>query len=162
LNCGVVYLDPWLDVGSLNQIFIEKKYDHMAGWAEYETFLTDPRQSNVAERNNRVLNAISSYIKPAEVVKYAELGCPFQGLLIQQTKSTKKLDLIFRFLAISLNESDNRQSFATRFYNCLHNACMAIVGLPYLIRLLKNSFWYSSKPPINFSFNPKKIFIECG
>lgn len=159
LNCGVVYLDPWLDLGSLNQIFIKKKSDHMAGWAEYETYLTDQRQSSVAQRNNRILNAISPYLKPAEVVKYAELGCPFQGLLIQPTKSTKKLNLIFRFLVMSLKEFDRRQSFATRLYNCLHNLCIAILYFPYLIRLLKNRFQHSHHPSINLSFNPQKKFL---
>lgn len=78
-NCASVYCDPWITSELAAKVFTTGAPDHMAGWAEYESWLSSSRPTYVMERNARI--AAIAEARLGKIDRYAEYGCPFQGLL---------------------------------------------------------------------------------
>lgn len=79
-QCKSYYCDPWIGADTAAHIFTEAAPDHIAGWANFEHWLSSPQPNAVAMSNQRLRTLLAEKIGTLD--SYAEYGCPFQGLLL--------------------------------------------------------------------------------
>ena len=78
--CRSYYCDPWISARTASYIFTDGAPDHMAGWENFEHWLSSGRLNSVDIANTRLYPILLEKIGP--VASYAEYGCPFQGFLL--------------------------------------------------------------------------------
>ena len=79
-NCRAYFLNPWLSLEARSRVFVSGHPIHNMGWSnliERKTNRSAPRLPiSLPELQQRVLDVLGN------VTRYAELGCPFMGLLL--------------------------------------------------------------------------------
>jgi hypothetical protein len=84
-DCGAVYLDPWISRSRRNDVFLNGHAVHNTGWRYFLEKYEQNRSPWFGATIEEILDAAESIIGP--VRRYAEIGCPFQGLLISNATS---------------------------------------------------------------------------
>lgn len=79
-NCKSYYCDPWLPPEVSVKIFTVDAPDHLAGWGNFEHWLSSPCPNAVESANYQLYQALLKYL--GKITSYAEYGCPFQGFLL--------------------------------------------------------------------------------
>lgn len=79
-TCHSYYCDPWISGETASYIFTEGAPDHMAGWGNFEHWVSSPSPNSVEAANRRLYQLLESKI--GQITRYAEYGCPFQGFLL--------------------------------------------------------------------------------
>lgn len=82
-RCGAEFLNPWLDIESRNNIFVQGHPVHNAGWRRFMERVERGLLPNLNSNPADMVHEIETKVGPIE--NYAELGCPFQGLLLHWT-----------------------------------------------------------------------------
>ena len=82
-HCGAEFLNPWLDIESRNNIFVEGHPVHNAGWRRFIERVERGLLPNLNSNPSDLVREVEAKVGPIE--NYAELGCPFQGLLLHWT-----------------------------------------------------------------------------
>lgn len=78
--CRSYYCDPWISAQTASYVFTDGAPDHMAGWENFEHWLSSARLNSVEISNARLYQILQAKI--GQIASYAEYGCPFQGLLL--------------------------------------------------------------------------------
>lgn len=125
LSCGSYFCDPWLSPELASLLFCAGSPDHIAGWANFESWL--PRNRNLT---GRLYSIVTRRIGP--ISTYAEFGCPFQGFLLQfkeyETSPSERISLFARALN---RQPDVRWSRIPRFYNRVQCWCGRLAVLAF-------------------------------
>lgn len=80
LDCAAVYLDPWISRKRRKDIFLNGHAVHNTGWRFFLEKYEQNRSPWFGATISEILDAAESVTGP--VRRYAEIGCPFQGLLL--------------------------------------------------------------------------------
>lgn len=83
-SCGAEFQNPWLDIESRNNIFVQGHPVHNSGWRRLVERVERGLLPDLNSDARDLLHAIESRV--GVVNTYAELGCPFQGLLLHWTQ----------------------------------------------------------------------------
>ena len=76
LFCGAVYFDPWLSLRLQKELYGEIFPQHNLGWESFWAIVKDPHQRpNDVALHDMITEKIPS------LKTYAEIGCPFNGLI---------------------------------------------------------------------------------
>lgn len=78
--CGAVFFNPWFDQSARNRIFIEGHPVHNVGWRSLQERFEQRLNPNLQIAPDLLMEAVRARV--GKVSSYAELGCPFQGLLL--------------------------------------------------------------------------------
>jgi hypothetical protein len=78
--CRSWYCDPWLDRETASYVFTAAAPDHIAGWANFEHWLSSDRQNETQAVTQRLYGVLQRRI--GTISSYAEFGCPFRGFLL--------------------------------------------------------------------------------
>jgi hypothetical protein len=139
LTCDTLYCDPWLSSEHASSIFTTGASDHIAGWGTFENWLS----SGYSSRGQLIIRKLHSFLihKIGHIATYAELGCPFQGLLLlykgEEMQPPHRISLFKRAI---YKTKDERWSRVTRLHYFLSNIAN-ICAIYYLkIRLTKENF----------------------
>jgi hypothetical protein len=116
-TCGCFYCDPWLSPELASQIFCVGAPDHIAGWRNFEHWISSSALNVYKMRNRRLYDKVISKI--GTISSYAEFGCPFQGfLLTMRGIEIPKVQARIELFAASLQRAnDDRWSHFTKIYN---------------------------------------------
>ena len=79
-ECGAVFFNPWFNHLARNQIFLQGHPIHNVGWRNFQERFEQRLCPNLQLPLEDLLRAVRQRI--GVVTTYAELGCPFQGLLL--------------------------------------------------------------------------------
>lgn len=79
-GCKSYYCDPWLAPEVAAKIFTVDAPDHLAGWANFEHWLSSPHPNAVEAANYQLYRTLLKYL--GKITSYAEYACPFQGFLL--------------------------------------------------------------------------------
>lgn len=116
LTCGSYYCDPWLSAALASQLFSASAPDHIAGWGNFEEWLSNATPNRVEARNRSLYALLSKRIGPIRA--YAEFGCPFQGwLLLMKGAELAPRERICSISKAFQREPDVRWSKVTRIYH---------------------------------------------
>lgn len=78
--CGAVFFNPWFDQSARNLIFVQGHPVHNAGWRNLQERFEQGLNPSLQIEPRLLMEAVNARV--GEVRTYAELGCPFQGLLL--------------------------------------------------------------------------------
>lgn len=146
-SCGSFFCDPWLGPELASSLFCAGAPDHMVGWADFEHWLHRRRNLNIFQVRNQRLYAVLAG-RLGAVSSYAELGCPFQGFLLQlkgyETTPRERI----RLFAKALNrEPDVRWTKIARIYNAALRWCGRLVVISFRIQTVLASLAAHRKIP---------------
>ena len=86
-NCGAVFFNPWFNHLARNCIFLEGHPIHNVGWRNLQERFEQNLRPSLQMPLGALLEVVQERIGRIET--YAELGCPFQGLLLHFANNTK-------------------------------------------------------------------------
>ena len=156
-ECRTRYCDPWFAPEVASSIFTTGAPDHMAGWAEYETWLSGSRLTPVQKRNRRIAEIVESRL--GDVSTYAEYGCPFQGLLLHYTGiQNLPPDRISRMVSAMKKERDLRRPRVARWVMEAMQISRFIAFIYHWCRYMKES-WISRLASSVGVNPPKKMWL---
>ena len=82
ITCQNFFCDPWFSVSDSSRFFSINASEHISGWSNFEHFLTDHKNYNFFDR--QINDLINLVVKKIPIIKiYGELGCPFNGFLLE-------------------------------------------------------------------------------
>lgn len=114
-ECRTFYCDPWISSETASYIFTDGAPDHMAGWGNFEHWLSAPCPNAVGATNQRLYQLVEERI--GRLSAYAEYGCPFQGFLLlfrgMEVAPDQRIDLFSQAMKRS---PDIRWSTSPRVY----------------------------------------------
>ena len=128
LSCDSHFCDPWLSPELASALFCADAPDHIAGWSHFEDWM-HPTPNLTQVRNERLYLAVTRRI--GAVTSYAELGCPFQGFLLQlkgyEAAPKQRVDLFAKALD---RPPDVRWRKIVRIYHTAQRWCgrLAVLG----------------------------------
>lgn len=79
-KCGAVFFNPWFNQSARNRIFIQGHPIHNVGWRTFQERFEQNLNPNLQIPPDQLIDLLRSRV--GELNAYAELGCPFQGLLL--------------------------------------------------------------------------------
>lgn len=79
-GCGSVFFNPWLNQAARNQVFIQGHPVHNVGWRSLQERFEQRLNPNLQVSPDRLMQILRNRV--GEINTYAEVGCPFQGLLM--------------------------------------------------------------------------------
>lgn len=135
-NCNSYYCDPWLNTEAAALIFNEESSDHMAGWANFEHWLSSERLNKVEYFNSILYKNLVDKI--GSVLSYGEYGCPFQGfLLLFRRLELAPKERINIFSSSIYRRVDVRMSTGARLHNVTQNLAHMLVIIYHWLRFIK-------------------------
>ena len=137
-NCHTFFCDPWLNAGAATLIFTEESPDHIAGWANFEHWLSSSRLNSIEALNYSLYKSLIEKIGP--ISRYAEYGCPFQGflLLFRRLELTPKQRVNMFSTAIHRN-GGTRLTTGARLHNAAQRFANVLLIIYHRLRLIKDS-----------------------
>lgn len=135
--CKSYYCDPWLDPAVATQIFTVDAPDHLAGWANFEHWLSSPHPNTVEAANNHLYRILLKRI--GGIKNYAEYACPFQGFLLlfgRLESSTKQR--VTAFSQAIHRSADVRWTNGQRIHHSLQKLAHRMAVTYHRLRALKN------------------------
>lgn len=136
LNCHTFYCDPWLNVEAATLIFTEESPDHIAGWANFEHWLSSSRLNAVEALNYSLYKNLIKKIGP--ISRYAEYGCPFQGfLLLFRRFELRPKQRVNLFSSAIHRHADTRLAIGARLHNAAQGLAHKLVIIYHNLRLFK-------------------------
>ncbi len=150
INCDTYYCDPWLSPATAAYIFTAGAPDHIAGWGNFEHWLSSSHPNN-AEAHNRKLYGIVQK-KIGTVSSYAEFGCPFQGFLLMfRTQEVTPAQRIALFASAMRRDADVRWTLGTRLYQYATRWASYLLIAYHRLRALKEFHRGSAMPEVKLS-----------
>lgn len=120
-TCQSYYCDPWISPETAAHIFTEGAPDHMAGWGNFEHWLSSAHPNAVEIANAKLYRLLEQKI--GALKSYAEYGCPFQGfLLLFKSLETTPMERVNSFANAIKRKPDVRWSTGPR----LHRAAQGL------------------------------------
>jgi hypothetical protein len=83
--CRAYFLNPWFSEDARNEIFLAGHPIHNMGWSNFLERLTNNETPQLPLSTADLLGVLES--KVGKISSYAELGCPFMGLLLRSVDS---------------------------------------------------------------------------
>jgi len=119
ITCQNFFCDPWLNVPDSSRLFSINASEHISGWANFEHFLTDHKNHNSYDR--QINDLINLVVKKIPIIKiYGELGCPFQGFLMElKRQEVGQFRRISRFHHSLERNKDSRLTKSAKLYSLL-------------------------------------------
>jgi hypothetical protein len=134
--CRTAYCDPWLDPETASYVFTAAAPDHIAGWANFEHWLSSDRPNDVQAANRRLYEALERRI--GAISSYAEFGCPFQGFLLQFKAQEEAVPWrLARFSRAMNRGTDPRWTKGARAHHAAARLANALVMAYHRLRALK-------------------------
>lgn len=156
--CDTYYCDPWLDSTTAAYIFTTSAPDHIAGWGNFEHWLSSPHSSSVETHNRKLYRIVVSKI--GAISSYAEFACPFQGFLLlfkaQETLPTQRTMLFARAVQ---REIDARWTLGTRLYHRANCWVNRLLFAYHKLRILKESWRSCPLPDKELLAIPSRRFL---
>jgi len=84
VNCQAHYLNPWFSVETRNRIFLSGHPIHNMGWSNFVERIASQEKPTLPMQTHELIDAVESRI--GNISSYAELGCPFMGLLLRTSQ----------------------------------------------------------------------------
>jgi hypothetical protein len=83
-NCRAHFLNPWFSAMARNQIFLSGHPIHNMGWSNFFERIASKEKPSLPMHHAALIDVIESKI--GKIYSYAEIGCPFMGLLLQTSQ----------------------------------------------------------------------------
>jgi hypothetical protein len=143
ITCDTFYCDPWLESEDASFIFTVGASDHIAGWGTFENWLSSGNlsrgQSNVKKLHNFLCQRIG------RISTYAELACPFQGLLLfYKGQEVQPIDRIKLFKKAIFKKADVRWVKVAQLHHYLSSIANSAAVVYLRIRSIKEYFYRKS------------------
>lgn len=156
--CGSYYCDPWLSPELASQVFCAGAPDHIAGWGNFEEWLSNAAPNVIEARNRHLYSMLSDRIGP--IRSYAEFGCPFQGwLLLMRGAQLKPKERIRSFSKALQREPDVRWSKVTRIYHAAERWPRRLAIAYLKVRAWKESLRRKKVAEMIQPFPAKRVFL---
>ena len=79
-KCSTVYCDPWLSTTGMTRLYTNRHPQHLLGWQHFYQWAQKKGDGSQSTYEQRLWNLLNKVV--GEIKTYAELGCPFMGLLL--------------------------------------------------------------------------------
>ena len=83
-NCHAHFLNPWFSPQARNQIFLSGHPVHNMGWSNFFERIASKDKPSLPMKHAALIDVIESKI--GKIHSYAEIGCPFMGLLLESVQ----------------------------------------------------------------------------
>lgn len=157
-KCGSFYCDPWLGPELASQVFCAGAPDHIAGWRNFEQWLSSQSPNGVEARNRQLFALLRERI--GEINAYAEFGCPFQGFLLPmrgaELPTPERLNVFAHAL---LRAPDARWSRMTRWYHAAEKILKSAVLMLFKLRAWKERMRQPAAPAPIAPVPTRRVFL---
>lgn len=160
-TCGSFYCDPWLSPELASKVFCVGAPDHIAGWANFEHWLSSATPNSVEVQNKLLYEWISGQIGAFH--SYAEFGCPFQGFLLSMKGAcTVPADRMRIFSRALHRAPDVRWTKVTRLYHWMDGWAKRLAVAYLRIRSWKERIAQTSTLHLISAPPMRRVFLTEG
>jgi|CXWL01.1.fsa_nt_gi hypothetical protein len=137
-SCHTFYCDPWISPVVASQVFTAGAPDHIAGWGNFEHWISSSNLNSVELANLALYRQIEKKI--GRLSSYAEFGCPFQGfLLLFKAREEDPAGRMKLFAQAMRREPDVRWTKMTRLHHAATQWANRLVMGYHHIRAFKET-----------------------